>query len=212
MNHENIRQMTAVRLKELERHQMTVVAETVAVQSYRCHRPVDGRVMSFLVTFTPEGAVLQGDFVPERNGSVVSQGRYGREWFAGNLDHDYLAEKFLQKGWHAENAREWLGREIDRMKCLRDEELDDDLPGGCTPYWGTLQDRVDALGEMREAGDPELLENPGRFRDAIEEIEQTDFDFESSPWGYKPREVADLAAIQQVFARLYRAHVTAKEA
>lgn len=62
-------------------------------QSYLLYQPGRGRIMSCLITFTPEGISITGDIAPLKNG-VNSRPGYGKGWFSGNLSVDYLREKF----------------------------------------------------------------------------------------------------------------------
>ena len=194
-------QRIADRLHQLRLHVLGYVVETDRVQVYRCSRPGEGRIMSFQVAFTPEGIAIQGDFTPEQNGCVSSYGK-GRGWFAGQLSPRYLAEKFLQKGHHAEQVVCWL---LDHADDLEQQLLDEDLPTRLDEEdQARLRERIAKIRELAQ-GD-EVLESPERFRDAFEAI-VPDWDWDDGPWDYQPQALADLAAIQQTFARLWAEHV-----
>ena len=73
------------------------------IVAYRLQPPKKTRCMSTLLTFTPEGIVLQGDLTPGHHGMVSAIG-YGLDWFAGPLGESYLCGKFLQETWIQEIA------------------------------------------------------------------------------------------------------------
>jgi len=174
-------------LKHFQNHVLTTVADTEAVKVYRVHEP-GTRINSFELAFTPEAICLSGDYAPGNGHGKVARAR-AVGWFVGATDPYYLAEKFLQKGFHTELANEWL-RE------LAAEQTDPEH------YTTARQDIADQLLELV---DTEAAESPEALRSAVEAI-LPDYDFsEGGPWGYKPFELVQLATCQQVFSRLWTA-------
>lgn len=93
--------------KELSEHVLEEVsAPGDKIQAYYLRRPGEGRMMSTLVLFTPEGIVLMGDLCPDRGGThgVVSNFGYGLGWFTGQLSEGYLCSKFLHEVWQRDAA------------------------------------------------------------------------------------------------------------
>ena len=175
-------------VQDLKNHVLEQVLDTEKFQAFRMKDPGQGRIMSTLITFTPEGIVIQGDLAPGRNGNV-SCGGYGLGWFRGRLSEDYLASKFLEKGWYAEVAATWLRR-----------HLKDIADGAETAKPGDVE-KIRKLASRCNDGDLYIE----RFRDYWEEIYE-DWDWDSTPgWGYKPSEHAWLCVIQRKFAELYNA-------
>ena len=79
-----------------------LVTETVFHGGHR----YEGRMGSTLLMETPEGLVISGDVCPRANTrGVISDLGYNLGWFAGTSSADYLASKFLEKGWHAKLAQ-----------------------------------------------------------------------------------------------------------
>jgi hypothetical protein len=127
-------------------------------------KPGEGRMMSCLITFTPEGIVIQGDLTPGRLGNVSMQG-YGLEWFAGPLSEDYLCEKFLEKRFSKERTVEAIKETIISRrregKIHREfaRELWDGIPGGDEAdasdfYYFITMDLGGDSEDMRQDYDP----------------------------------------------------------
>ncbi len=175
-------------VQDLKNHVLEKILDTDKFQAFRMKDPGQGRSMSTLITFTPEGIVIQGDLTPGRNGNVSCRG-YGVGWFRGRLSEDYLAEKFLEKDWYAEVAATWLRRHL--------KEIADGIETAKPEAVKMIQ----ALASRCEDGDL-YIES---FREDWEEIYE-DWDWESTPgFGYKPDEHAWLCVIQRKFAELYNA-------
>ena len=79
--------------KELSRHFLYQVVDTVDVQAYYLKRPGGSRCMSTYIMFTPEGIMITGDLCPHYG--VVSNHGYGVGWFSGQLSPSYLCKKFM---------------------------------------------------------------------------------------------------------------------
>lgn len=178
----------------LKDHVLEQILDTEKFQAFRMKRPGHGRNMSTLITFTPEGIVIQGDLTPGRNGNVSCIG-YGLGWFRGRLSKDYLAEKFLEKNWYAEVAAADLRQHLKEIA----DGVEMAKPGDV--------EKIRELIKRCEGGDL-YVES---FRGDLEEIYE-DWDWESTPgWGYQPIEYAWLYAIQWKFAELYNAKELAQK-
>lgn len=161
-------------------HVLTPLIETPPVKCYRVGRRGE-RNYSFLVTFDPEGIVLQGDITPEPNGST-SRGK-DLWWFAANLSPDYLAEKFLQPRVTVERAK----YDLDTML---DDLLDDPTD------WN-----VGAAAAIRRA--QRQVDN-GDLDGAAHTLNEEGLNDERSlGFGYDPQQVVVLAGLQRTFSRLW---------
>jgi hypothetical protein len=180
-------ELLSMYMKDLENHVLTCLCDTEHVQCYRMGKPGTG-TMSTYVTFTPAGICLQGDFTPKQNGSVSSRG-YGVDWFSGELGGSYICEKFLQRKWVAELAAD----ELRSSKCWARDGASDHV-------------RIELDGLVRQLDGGEM--DGRQLHDAMEDLGLEVSDGMPG-WGYDPREEAALRAIQQTFARLYRASKTA---
>jgi len=173
---------------DLKDHVLEQVLDTEKFQSFYMKRPGGGRVMSTLITFTPEGIVIQGDLTPGRHGNVSCLG-YGLGWFRGQLSGSYLAEKFLQQGWYTEVAVVDLREFLKNIADGNEEAKPGDV------------EKIQELIKRCEDGD---IGTEG-FREAWEDIyEDWCWDW-SLGWGYNPTEHSWLCVIQQRFAALYNA-------
>lgn len=165
-------------------------------------------VNSCTIVFTPVGVAILGDLVPGENG-VVSRTYLSVEWFAGQLSQDYLCSKFLPKQWHHELARDEVDQMIYDVQARADEAeaaieeavdrsegliyVNIDAERGATliEELETLSYKLDCC-EIGEEG----------LHDALHELDiPTDDGIPG--YGYSPREVEILVAIQQRFAELY---------
>ena len=170
--------------QSLAGHVLEQVLDTEAFKAFKLRKPGDGRMMSTLITFTPEGIVIQGDLTPETNGTVSCYG-YGLKWFSGRLSEDYLCGKFLQMKFVPEFVEPGFKRDI--ISKRRDGELTKD---GARELW----DSIRWMGEITP-------ENVYRFW--ADELGHEDG--EGCPgYGYEPGEAGWLCAIQQRFAELRR--------
>ena len=162
-------------MKQLSEHELQVIQDG-KVKAYRMAKP-GTRVMSTLLVFTPEGIVLQGDFTPERNGSVSSLG-YSLAWFLGELSPDYLCEKFFLREYVPEYAREEL---LDPNGYWREDQGQDVL------------DKLDEIAKYVEDG-PDWVHR---------ELDDLEFCMDGGVgYAYAPSKKAALCAIQQKFKEL----------
>lgn len=131
--------------ESLQNHILEEFPAGEKIQAYWMKKPGEGRMMSTLILFTPEGIVITGDLCP-RVGTrgVISDLNYGRGWFSGKLSGDYLCQKFLDKSWHAELATEDLK---DMATCVRRGEYDD--YGWTGELREAREEREGALDEVR---------------------------------------------------------------
>lgn len=168
--------------KALAGHVLEDVVVTDKVKVFYLKDPKQGRMMSTMIIFTPEGIALMGDLTPERHGSISSFG-YGIGWFSGKLSADYLSEKFLEKKFVPEYA----------FKCIRERWQDSE---------------EDSKERNRYA---EVLENWFPDEDGPDQLYRTMIDCgldcgDGVPgYTYEPGEQGWLCAIQQKFAELYNA-------
>ena len=166
-------------------------------------RGYEGRMGSTLLMETPEGVVITGDLCPRANTrGVISDLGYNLGWFAGTSSADYLASKFLEKGWHAELAQ----RDMEVMaKAVLAREYDD-------AEWAEILDGDDPPGERRREL-AKQLRSLGRRADDMGGVSFMDEyhteihdDFEDTPGvGYDPDQLKMLCIIQSRFSVLYNA-------
>lgn len=132
------------------------------------------------ILFTHRGIVIMGDLCPGHNG-MISDSRYGLEWFTKELSPDYLCSKFFQKTFDRKVA-------LDQLKELENEwEMYDDVDEESLISLSILIDDFEAglIGVESvydELGD-DLSENFGMY--------------------YDPQDKHILTSIQKEFRRLY---------
>jgi hypothetical protein len=145
-----------------------------------------GRLMSTLFVFTPEGIVIMGDLCPEGpgNGGSISSYGYGIGWFSNKLSEYYLCEKFLRRVWQADVAARWVREHIDEMKKEKEDlsRLEE---------WSELLTSLEG-GEM----------GADHFHEALQEL---DYDVEDEGYEYHLRTAGWLCGLQQRFSELYAA-------
>lgn len=159
-------------------HRLTVELDTDRFKAFMLRPTQGGRLNSCMVIFSPEGIVLLGDHSPSHPGAVSTPG-YGLEWFAGRNDRDYLASKFLTKGWEPDHA----------AANLKD-------------YAKEYDEHAVELLELARKLEEEGL---GQF-DFYDELKDIDQDLltDSSPgFAYSYVDSTKLSAIQKRFALLY---------
>lgn len=83
-------------------------------QTYLLRRHPDRYAFSCFIVFAPFGIVIAGDISISDSG-VIARGM-DADWFAGNLQPDYLASKFLKKKWVPELARQFWGERLASWK------------------------------------------------------------------------------------------------
>ena len=137
------------------------------------------RCMSTLITFTPEGIVLQGDLTPSHFGNVSAIG-YGEAWLRGNCSGSYLCEKFLTKRFVPEVF----------IKGVRDSQWQDDME--------ITKEQAESLASMADDG-----RQPCCIMDEARDIGIDEM--ECLPgYTYDPTEAEILIAIQKRFSDLHR--------
>jgi hypothetical protein len=154
--------------------------------AYYMRDPGQGRMMSTLFIFGPEGIVIMGDLCPGRPGNrgSISSYNYGIGWFSKKLSEYYLCEKFLSKEWQSVVAARFVREHIDEMKSEKEDlsRLDE---------WQELLDRLEG-GEM----------GSDHFHDALQEL---DYEHEDEGYEYHLQTAGWLCGLQQRFAELYAA-------
>lgn len=154
--------------------------------AYYMKEPGQGRMMSTLFVFTPEGVVIMGDLCPGGPGNrgSISNYNYGIGWFSRKQSETYLCEKFLSKEWQSVVAARWVREHIDEMK--KDKE---DL--------SRLEEWQDLLGRL-EGGEM----GAERFHEALQDL---DYDVEDEGYEYHLQTAGWLCGLQQRFVELYAA-------
>lgn len=92
--------------EELKDATLEVLHNDDFCKAFRLRKYPDRLDMSTIILFTCNQIILTGDLRITRHG-LASDFGYGLEWFAEQLDPEYLAEKFLTESWHKELAIEW---------------------------------------------------------------------------------------------------------
>lgn len=178
--------------KSLENHQLIQLVDLPNFQSFYLKDPSKGRMMSTLISFTPEGIVLQGDLTPSHHGDVSALG-YGLNWFAQDLSEYYLCEKFLTQEFVAEYADRGMREEIIRQR--REGEITKDR---ARELWGEVGVSGDFTGPM------------DAYEFWTEELGYDD-GHGCPGYGYAPGKAGWLCAIQQRFSQLYQERKRATE-
>jgi len=171
----------------LKGHVLEQVLDTPTFKAFYLKRPGEGRMMSSLILFTPEGIVLMGDLCPRSHG-VPSAFGYGLNWFASHLSEDYLCEKFLHKVWQEEVAEDGLAARV------RDEEEDAKAnPDDKHSFrWKKVKE---AWGDWNEKTQQDLYEAMNEQNIESEDMPGYDYHLADAGW---------LCAIQQRFSELYQ--------
>ncbi len=169
--------------KLFAQHRLELLLHNDPFSAYRLVRPEGGRINSVMIMFTPEGVVIAGDHAPCRHG-VISDFGYDRKWFLSLNGPGYLATKFgLERKFQTELAEEFLN---ERIKELQDA-------GASAESLEPWQDLLEQV---------QLDMDHSSFQRALTELK------EDETWniaiGYDPRDMANLAAIQQRFAACFQ--------
>lgn len=161
------------------------------VTAYYLKDPAQGRMMSTMLLFTPEGIVLMGDLTPNRNGVISSYG-YSQDWFGKPLSEGYLCSKFLAEEYVPGAAQEDLRDPNSHWR-----EIEGALP---TEEEKSRLERLDEIAEELDEHDAEWL---------CRELEDAGYVIDDGPpgWTYSPHEAGWLCAIQQRFAELYQSEL-----
>ena len=154
--------------------------------AYYMRDPGQGRMMSTLLVFTPEGIVLMGDLCPGGPGNrgSISNYNYGIGWFSRPQSEYYLCEKFMAREWQSIVAAKFVREHIAEITLSGDPDYLKDLP-----EWEDLLNRLDA-GEM----------GSDHFHDALQEL---GYEHEDEGYEYNLNEAGWLCGIQQKFVELY---------
>lgn len=187
--------VTASMKDELKNHVLEeALPETGEFQAFYMKEPGQGRMMSTLFVFTPEGIVIMGDLCPggPKNQGSISTFGYGLGWFAGRLSEGYLCEKFLSRVWQVKVAEEWCREHIEELKKDADADSLKKLP-----EWEELLSRL----QGEEIGNESFHET---LRDLDYEVEDEGCDYPLNTAGW-------LCALQQRFSELFIAQKKVKE-
>jgi len=143
---------------------------------------------STYIAFSKGRIIVFGDFTPSLYGNV-SAANYGEDWFAGELNEDYLCEKFLQKNWHKEHAINYFQDDSNLEYLFGENCVDKQTKAIVENIILELDD-----GEMREQELYDRLRDEGVvLDDGIPGI------------GYNPNEAKILCMIQKKFSELVKA-------
>lgn len=174
---------------------------TTDVRAFRLRPPgYEGRCETVDIVFLERlgQIVVAGDLCPGRHG-VASANGYGLGWFSKPLSPDYLAEKFLARGWHEELVRDGLDdleADLDREAAEAAAEAEDDeVREGDEGRRGAHREAIREARRCLEDGDP---------RGVYDALVDAGYDAEDVPGhGYRPRDMALLAVINERFAALF---------
>jgi hypothetical protein len=171
--------------------------KTGEFQAFYLKEPGQGRMMSTLFVFTPEGIVICGDLCPGGPGNQgsISNFGYGLGWFSGRLSEGYLCEKFLSREWQPKVAEEWCREHIEELKKEAAEEKK------AVEKLEDWEDLLDSL-TVREIGND-------RFHEALQDL---DYYVEDEGYDYPLSSAGWLCVLQQRFAEEYAKLVPAQAA
>jgi hypothetical protein len=93
-------------VRALRDHRLEMVVDIAKVRLAEMRR-VGTSVYSVQICETPTGLTITGDLRITDTGVVHAIGK-SLAWFAGELSENYIAEKFLERRWNADLAREDL--------------------------------------------------------------------------------------------------------
>lgn len=173
-------------------------------RAFYMKEPGQGRMMSTLFVFTPEGIVIMGDLCPggpNNQGSISNYG-YGIEWFSKKLSEGYLCGKFLREEWQAEAALEWVLDHIEEIqRGEHDGEFDDAAKQGKADIDGARKTEIEKFREIeRDLGGGEM--DATRFYDALISIGHS-IDDDLHGMDYPINTAGWLCALQQRFSELF---------
>jgi hypothetical protein len=154
--------------------------------AYYMKEPEQGRMMSTLFVFTPEGIVIMGDLCPGGPGNrgSISNYNYGLGWFSRKQSEYYLCEKFLSREWQSVVAARFVREHMGEIKMEKDSESLERLND-----WQDLLDQLDG-GEM----------GSDQFHDALQDL---DYEHDEEGYEYHLQTAGWLCALQQRFVELY---------
>lgn len=180
----------------LKNHVLEEVPAGGVFRAFYLKEPGQGRMMSTLFVFTPEGIAIMGDLCPggpKNQGSISNYG-YALPWFSGKLSEYYLCEKFLAREWQIEVAERWCREHIEELKQEAAEEkkavekLDD---------WEELLAQLHG-GEIGR----------DHFHEALQDL---DYDIEDEGFEYHLNTAGWLCGLQQKFSEQYAKLVPQQE-
>ena len=173
--------------KELAEHELEEIAieafaVTNRVRVFWMRKPGTG-IYSVLLAFLPTGIALSGDLrIGSHRGGAHAPG-YGLDWFASELNEDYLCSKFLDETWQHEAA-------VENIRARIESAAED----GETETASRWNDVLAALASHDETTSEMLADM----------IYEAGLDFEYLPGYDYPRAHAGwLIAVQQRFRELY---------
>lgn len=160
-----------------EDHTITLIANG-RVKSFYMHE--GQRAGSVLLTFTPEGIAIQGDWVPGKYG-MVSRESKGLYWFGSEKNERYLCSKFLSEEFVRKRAIEFL-RNHDEDELPRKASMED---------FERIADQLEAGAIGKDAYGKKLM----KLGYPAESIVGYD---------YPPSKASKLCAIQQAFSEKFQ--------
>lgn len=181
--------------------QLTCELDTPKYKAFRMAKP-GTRMYCVLLTFTPEGITLSGDYRVTNDRAVSSDPGLDLAWFAGELGSDYLASKFLRERWVPEQCV----KEIEELadECNSDARAaradgDEEAAKLCAKRAAKL---IELAIQVRTEG---LLVDKDAIMYGLQKALPGHCDFPGHTYDYMER--ASLTAIQEKFAALYKAWV-----
>jgi hypothetical protein len=181
--------------RDFERHELRVGVEGPKVFAFTLRRPAEW-MYGVEILFTPVGIVMHGDFTPPSHRGPCGAYMKDLAWFAAEMDPDYLAGKFLEKGWTREGAEDHIRDNIESLrssisdsKAVRDKTL-----ARCT--------RLEAMVNNGE-GLTDLAEYEATWAQEWYEDTIGDAEWVYPDRAYDPAGMAALATIHACFRRLF---------
>lgn len=183
----------------LRKHYLQPLNISGRMSSFYLRESDDSRHMSTLISFTPEGIVLQGDLTPSQPGNVSVLG-YGVGWFGSKKSPYYLAEKFLSRCYEEDRA---------------EKEYREYLTDMANDAWETRDiDLIQKARKLRDFVEDEwdIFRSGYHLHDSLSDFDYSLVD-DGIPWGwdYPSSDFCWLAAIQKRFSEVYQEWIETEE-
>lgn len=190
---------------QIKDHYLETVEDGERIKAFYLRKD-QGRMMSVLLIFSPEGIIITGDLNPDPRGKGVIARGHTLTWLFGSLEPRYMASKFLEKKWSPLLLKESIEEYIKEFPEQEREERCDWKIGPYTKEQWTETEALkfyiskDELIESYEEAEHYLP----RYKSFDRWLCPYDPDFlVDGGYGYDPAEVGWLAAIQKRFRELF---------